>query len=929
MITKDDSMICDTSMRCSRLQLKAGLLQVCMMLIKQSHALFSMRRLSVDAIFCNKFAAPDPEQVALYLHNSPTKFRGQVVDRIFYLNTKKQAIMHNKQNSNGTTPVVKLVKKSAFHDMAFDTNVNVQCDRVYTEQFAPRRDPIVFVFHDEFARLAQQLVNTTCHSTNMMHKMKMDPKTYTITDNMRFDTSAPIMQLPLSRQVRSNASLSVEKRENRNDLIPTNDHEHKLLDVRPSNPYSYRDATRTGSCSIIINQSKAPDSLVLRANPHSYVDATRLGKKTVSLTNATSNVHSAFPVQMDVSQQHLQRATQPGTVVKRSVIVPTVNVTTRRVLLPSSCNAVEPRQARTLKHALVVQMPTYTVYKIRSCTQSDSIITSARYAKLTPQSRSSHDFANKMHAPNPNEIHVSNGGGMVRDSLKHPTFVVTYADLEASNAYTSDRVEQHAGSGMRASIPSYSVSTQSQPHSSGRVDDMLSTSHGMNRCPKLHATQVSSNVESSYEMNQGMNQGTSDRENRFATTQPTVHYTQVTYDHEFAQPHMNGPTLQNLQNRPRPSITSTPHLPEYDTARLDNNQRMFDMRSSHTTGVDYQPLQSFDDCHVQMETQTAERRNLQVQSHRPVHTNKSPFVRNPITQASASMNPQASLLTQPPIHERTTMSLGTQSNPHIRAESSNMSTGHVETGVAASTALNGNLPNYSDSARHQMHSSIHSNSRPNIHQEAHMRKPQSIQNHFEQENDGRSSGVITVGTSVLPTYVDAERRQQQGGHVMLVQESQHTQAITNINKSHTHSAGQLQHDPSKKREMPVVESHLNPSLLPAHDSNHGSTVNIQIVKQQPVRVTTATTNTTNNASKIGVGGDAYTYLKLTPAPSTQQHASINPTYRTHGGQGSHDSEQNGQIDSHRVSALTVHRMEALRMVESHEKGDSHADHMQI
>ena len=154
--------------------------------------------------------------------------------------------MRTKQHANGTTPVVRSVKKSAFHDVAFDTRIDVSCEREYTEQFAPRRDPIVFVFHDEFARIAQQLVNKKCHSTNAMHKMKMDPKTYTITDGMRFDTTAPVAQLPLSRQVRASASLDVEKREHRGELVPTNDHERRLVDVRPSNPHAYFDATRLG-----------------------------------------------------------------------------------------------------------------------------------------------------------------------------------------------------------------------------------------------------------------------------------------------------------------------------------------------------------------------------------------------------------------------------------------------------------------------------------------------------------------------------------------------------------------------------------------------------------------------------------------------------------------------------------------------------------
>ena len=55
--------------------------------------------------------------------------------------------MHNKQRAEGTTPVVRLMKKSACHSVAFDTNMNVPVVRENTKQFAPRRSLSVLIDH--------------------------------------------------------------------------------------------------------------------------------------------------------------------------------------------------------------------------------------------------------------------------------------------------------------------------------------------------------------------------------------------------------------------------------------------------------------------------------------------------------------------------------------------------------------------------------------------------------------------------------------------------------------------------------------------------------------------------------------------------------------------------------------------------------------
>lgn len=598
--------------------------------------------------------------------------------------------MRNKQHANGTTPVVRLTKKSAFHDLAFDTNISVPCEREYTEQFAPRRDQIVFVFHDEFARMAQQLVNKTCHSTNTMHKMKMDPKTYTITDSLRFDTSAPVVQLPLSRQIRANTTLSVEKRDHRSDVIPANDHTRKLMDVRPSNPHSYHDATQIGVKPPFDAKYASRIGDTRPSNPHSYHDAThigvrqpletkpvgwiddtrpsnpysyhesaRMGRRAVSLTSVTPNPQASLPIKIDVSQQHLQRATNQGTVVKRSIITPIASAITRKIVR-ASCNAGVPRQARAMKSPLVVHFPTFTVHKIRECNQPESVITSARYTKLTPQStnyRTVHDARGAFDVAR-GGVGGVHSGGMVREPTNPPTYVVTHADLEASSAFTSERVEQHAP--IHANPPHYSISTQS--HSMGRIEDMPlapgggdyklhGTLHGA-----LHGATAHAAIHSVPELSPLIADFVSSDATR---AHPTTHYTHIALEQDVVQPHMSGGIDRTrIESRPNPALATMLSFPEYETPRPSVGQVPY---YEHTSAVEYQPMHSFDDARAPMTTTTQNTELHRIPSAHAVQTRKSALARNPIGHPSLSAGGSDTPLDIPLMVNSTLMTTGTTS----------------------------------------------------------------------------------------------------------------------------------------------------------------------------------------------------------------------------------------------------------------------------
>jgi len=601
--------------------------------------------------------------------------------------------MRTKQHANGTTPVVRSVKKSAFHDVAFDTRIDVSCEREYTEQFAPRRDPIVFVFHDEFARIAQQLVNKKCHSTNAMHKMKMDPKTYTITDGMRFDTTAPVAQLPLSRQVRASASLDVEKREHRGELVPMNDHERRLVDVRPSNPHSYHYATQLGAKRPPWEPNQTPTMADARpSNPHAYFDATRLGKgqrfdskhtprvgevlhvnppsyyefsssgmHAVSFAPSDANVRSTnLAVQIDVGPRHMPHATAPhdGSKVRRLILKPVAPTVVTRKIVRTSCDTIVPRPARALKTSPPVEAPTYTVHKIRVCTQPESVV-ARTYVKLTPQSTvASHDFTHKnWHADvgnatggamthavpqlstavasshDPRRMHTSNwnsdAGRVVRQTIKPPTHVTTYADLEASSAYTSERVEHHPTT-MHVDSVHYSLSTtQSHTSASGRAEEMTLVSRGDAPYKTGGAMTVQSTTPHLPEMGLVVANTTPSRAG--ANARHVAHYTHVSYDQDIVPPRMHvereGRSTRP-QSRPSASFASAQSIPaEHATVYLDGHRpRTADVHHGHV--VEFQPLTSVEDGRIHMSVPNADRPNTTPSSHPTVQARKSEVARH-------------------------------------------------------------------------------------------------------------------------------------------------------------------------------------------------------------------------------------------------------------------------------------------------------------
>jgi hypothetical protein len=876
--------------------------------------------------------------------------------------------MRTKQHANGTTPVVRSVKKSAFHDVAFDTRIDVSCEREYTEQFAPRRDPIVFVFHDEFARIAQQLVNKKCHSTNAMHKMKMDPKTYTITDGMRFDTTAPVAQLPLSRQVRASASLDVEKREHRGELVPTNDHERRLVDVRPSNPHAYFDATRLGKGQRFDSKHTPRVGEVLHVNPPSYYEFSSRGMHAVSFAPSDANVRSTnLAVQIDVGPQHMPHATAPhdGSKVRRLILKPVAPTVVSRKIVRTSCDTIVPRPARALKTSPPVEAPTYTVHKIRACTQPESVV-ARTYVKLTPQSKvASHDFTHKnWHADvgnatggamthvvpqlstavasshDPRHMHTSNwnsdAGRVVRQTIKPPTHVTTYADLEASSAYTSERVEHHPTT-MHVDSVHYSLSTtQSHTSASGRAEEMTLASRGDAPYKTGGATTVQSTTPHLPEMGLVVANTTPSRAG--ANARHVAHYTHVSYDQDIVPPHMHverDGRSTRPQSRPSASFASAQSIPaEHATVYLDGHRpRTADVHYGHV--VEFQPLTSVEDGRIQMSVPNADRPNTTPSSHPTVQTRKSEVARHnshsqrPLhADTMPAINPSA--MNTETVHSRARPILPAtpRYDAGLMEDRMGVSTASIVGGWSGDVRPHAEVSeDYDDRVRLHMQTSMGGGyKQPNFqnatnqleHEQVHvqvdamsiepsLRAPHAMGSTMHEQS--ASTSVDAPSLVHVPVRRTLDHRREWNADDSVVPNATTTVFSTRNDAVHQDP---ISNGHDARRDAPLVASHVRP--VPSTFTIHGieRTQGTQANRHEPPRVSHG--STISNANRANADGN-YEYIRLDskchqPTSSVNTNAMPTVEYSVQDSVDSHSEHLKPLSGDGPVQISTQHRASA-------------------
>lgn len=115
-----------------------------------------------------------------------------------------------KSGLQGKVPVTSMMQKNSHLNNITNSDFNrpLDIEKTYESKQTHYRKEIQVMDHmSEYERIANDVTNDVAHTRNFMHRMSRDPKTYTISDDIRFDTQAPVSMLPLSRQKRDNTGV--------------------------------------------------------------------------------------------------------------------------------------------------------------------------------------------------------------------------------------------------------------------------------------------------------------------------------------------------------------------------------------------------------------------------------------------------------------------------------------------------------------------------------------------------------------------------------------------------------------------------------------------------------------------------------------------------------------------------------------------------
>lgn len=209
-----------------------------------------------------------------------------------------------KSSENGKVPTVSMLKKDGYLNNITNSDFNkeLKIEKQYTSYTTHRKQDIHVMDHiGDYERIANEITNEVPHSTNPMHIEKRDPKSFTIRDDMRFDTHAPIDMLPLSRKVREHADVYVDPRE-RKDLLEQDTRYDNYVQEQSRVSFTSYPLSESSKRNIEINTQENKQSQTVTYNPHTTMETKKikLGNPNVkhlldSISSTAVQIHNNYP----------------------------------------------------------------------------------------------------------------------------------------------------------------------------------------------------------------------------------------------------------------------------------------------------------------------------------------------------------------------------------------------------------------------------------------------------------------------------------------------------------------------------------------------------------------------------------------------------------------------------------------------------------
>tara|TARA_B110000483_G_scaffold237885_2_gene313491 strand:+ start:4711 stop:6510 length:1800 start_codon:yes stop_codon:yes gene_type:complete len=157
-----------------------------------------------------------------------------------------------------------------------DFNKELKIPKEYRSYKTHHKKDIHVMDHvGDYERIANEITNEVPHSRNSMHVEKRDPKSFTIQDDMRFDTHAPIDMLPLSRKVRAHADVYGDPRE-RKDLLEQDTRYDNYVQEQPKVSFTSYPLSETSKRNIDIHTQENKQNQTVTYNPHTTMETKQI-----------------------------------------------------------------------------------------------------------------------------------------------------------------------------------------------------------------------------------------------------------------------------------------------------------------------------------------------------------------------------------------------------------------------------------------------------------------------------------------------------------------------------------------------------------------------------------------------------------------------------------------------------------------------------
>lgn len=160
-----------------------------------------------------------------------------------------------KSSVEGKVPVTSMLQKNSYlSNIDSEFNKPLKIDKQYeSKQTHHRKDISVMDHVSEYERLANDTTTEVCHTRNYMHTQARDPKTYTIGEDVRFETQAPVSMLPLSRQKRENTNVYENRQETKQLLESDSNYENYVQESIQPTVTSVQSFTKQPEIDVNVN----------------------------------------------------------------------------------------------------------------------------------------------------------------------------------------------------------------------------------------------------------------------------------------------------------------------------------------------------------------------------------------------------------------------------------------------------------------------------------------------------------------------------------------------------------------------------------------------------------------------------------------------------------------------------------------------------